>query len=192
MQLAQIDTGIRGIKTSRANYVKNTQILALAIMRHAKEHGDCSRALYLVRAVGKKEQSQLIKWFMAFSPVKVTLGKTPKDDKYRFSEKDAKTYNDFNLEGAEAVHWLEYDKPKAPPKSFNLNSFRTDLQKLLKKYEAHIKAGECGDSADVDADIAAFRAAAADRGKAVPTPVVSELTDLAEEALAASSWGIAA
>ena len=190
MDLKSIDNGIRGIRSSRANYVKNTQTLGLAIIRHAKEHGDCSRALYLVRALGKKEQQQMIKWFAAFSPIKVTLGKTPKDDKYKFAERDAKTYNDFNIDGATAVHWLDFEKPKASPKEFNLNSFRTDLQKLLKRYETLIKDGKCDDGEDVVNDIRAFRDAAADRGKAKPTPVSKQFTDLAEEALAASSWGV--
>jgi len=192
MLLNQIDSGIRGIRVSRANYNKNTQALALAIIRHAKEHGDCSRALYLTRALGKREQSQMVNYFAAFSPIKVTLGKTLKDDKYKFAERDAKTFNDFNLEGAELTHWLDYGKEKAPPKAFNLNSFRTDLQKVLKKYEDKIKAGECGDFDDVLNDIAAFRMAAADRGKVVPTPVTDGMTALADEVLASSSWGIAA
>jgi hypothetical protein len=134
----------------------------------------------------------MVQYFAAFSPIKVTLGKTPKDDKYKFAERDAKTYNDFNIDGAEAVHWLDYGKEKAPPKAFNLNSFRTDLQKVLKKYEDKIKAGECGDFDDVFKDIQAFRMTAADRGKEAPTPVDTSFTALADEVLNASSWKVAA
>ncbi len=191
MDLKKIDDGINGLRSSRKHYVAKTQELALAIMRHAKDHGDCSRALKLVLVCGKREQSLMINYFTAFSPINVVIGKEAKDNKCNLRKSDNKKYTPFDIDGAEAVHWLDFAKPKQPPKAYSLTSFREDMQKLIKRYEKLIKDGQADDADDIAADIAAFRTTAADRGKALKTPV-REFTDLAEEALAASEWGKAA
>lgn len=186
MNLREIDNAIGGLRTSRKNYEAKTQEIALAIIRHAKDHGDCTRALRLCLVLGKREQSQMVNYLAAFSPIKVTLGKDATKHKVKFAERDSKTYNDFNIDGAEAIHWLAWGKPPKAPKEYSLTSFREDLQKLLKRYETMIKDGKVDDAEDVVEDIRAFRTTAADRGAAKKTPV---RTQLADEILAASSWG---
>ena len=194
MDLKKIDDGINGLRTSRKHYVNKTQELALAIMRHAKEHGDCSRALRLALVCGKREQSLMVNYFTAFSPINVVVGKTTADNKCNLRKPDNKKYSDYNLDGAKAIHWLDFAKPKKPAKEFSLTSFREDMQKLIKKYETLVKEGKADDGDDIAEDIAAFRVTAADRGKAKNTPVRTSqtMTDLAEEALAASEWNKAA
>lgn len=194
MDLKKIDDGINGLRTSRKHYLAKTQELAIAIMQHAKDHGDCSRALKLTLVCGKREQGQMIAFFTAFSPINVVIGKTATENKCNLRKPDNKKFTNFDIDGAAAIHWLDYAKPKKPPKEFSLTTFREDLQKLIKRYETLVKEGKADDGEDIINDIAAFRLTAADRGKAKNTPVQipKTMTDLAEEALANSEWGKAA
>ena len=171
--LIEIDRRLRGFATTTKNYRNNAQSLAVDIIRHAEEHGDCTRALRLCALVGPKDRAHMAAYFTAFSPIKVDVAAK----KVRLSKPDAKSYNDWDVDGALATPWYEWGKAPSVPKSFNLNSFRADLQKLLKQYEKKIKKGECGDPHEIEEDIRAFKVAAADCGARHAPPVVDQVVD---------------
>lgn len=109
LTLKQIDAKIKSIKTNYVKVREQVQIAAIAIITHASEYGDCTRAVKLIRAIPARERNSLIGYFSLYSPIGVQLGKTAIDDKCRFIKETSKNYNIFNLEGARANMW--YDDP---------------------------------------------------------------------------------
>ena len=173
LSLSQIDAKIRGIGQSAKNLRESSQDVAIAVMRHCvgEGRGDCTRALRLVKALPKRLQSQMTTFFKAFSPIRVTIGKTADKDSCRLAKPTDKSFTDWNIDGALAVNWQDFNKEPKPKKAHSLNSFRTELQNLLKRYQRLADADEAEQAADILGDIVAFRAAALERGRAVPTPV---------------------
>lgn len=84
------------------------QEIAVDIVRHAKEHNDCSEALNLVLAVPTQMRRSLILWFMAVSPIGVLIRETG-DNKVRFLKEDSPAYNKFDLDKAKAMNWWDTD-----------------------------------------------------------------------------------
>lgn len=135
MNLKQIDNGISGLRTRFRNANLKAQTIAVAIIAHAmgEGRGDCTRAVKLVRAIpGTSERNKLIGWFALYSPIGITLGKTPKDDKCRLKKPESKGYNNYNIDGATANMWFD-DPAKADtakPLS-TLDEFSADIFKII-------------------------------------------------------------
>lgn len=91
------------------------QEIGVDIVAHAKDYGDCSEALPLVKAVPLQMQRSLIQWFMAVSPIGVLIRQNA-DDKVRFIKEKKNdgeanpAYNDFDLDKARVLSWWEMDK----------------------------------------------------------------------------------
>lgn len=108
-----IDAAIKEVPAAYAKAHSLVQDIAFAIVSHASLHGDCTRALHLVRAVPIQQARSLIAYFMAVSPIGVLLSEGAKDDKCRFLKPESKSYNPFDLDKARALQWWTLDSARA-------------------------------------------------------------------------------
>lgn len=76
----QIDRKIASFITNRDKLKNLGHEIAMMIFDHANEHGDCTRALKLAKALPNSWQPQMEAWFKAFSPIRVVI----KNDKCEF------------------------------------------------------------------------------------------------------------
>lgn len=169
MSLEIIDRRINGIRTSVANINRNVQEVAVLIMQHANGdgRGDCTRAARLARVLPPKLRPQLCKWFEAFSPINVKVGKTVAEDKASYHKPDSKAYNPFNIDGAIANPWYEFGNE---PKVTEALTRKVWMDKLLDRLDNEMKSIVEGkekfveaDRMMVAADITAIRKALAGR-----------------------------
>lgn len=101
--LKSIDRRITAIRNRGEKLNTLIQETAVDIIRHAADHGDCTRALSLVQAMPASfRRTKLINFFSEFSPI----GMDVKKGKVGFK----KNGNPFNVDGAVANPWFE-DKP---------------------------------------------------------------------------------
>lgn len=133
--LAAINAGIRSVRVLSGKLNGKVQEVALLILAHAQNHGDCTAAVRLVREVpGTSNKSMLIGWFMKFSPIGVSLGKSVAEDKCRFIRPESKNFNDFNIEGARANPWYT-DPAKVEPEFVfsSLDEYTGNVYSMLRK-----------------------------------------------------------
>lgn len=112
MSLKKIDIRIASI--ARNSTALNDQIHGTAVMiaEHAAAHGDCTRALALVKAMpASMRRTMLVLWFATFTPIRVV----EKNDKVGMLKAEAKGFTPFDIEGGKAkpFHELAKDKPEA-------------------------------------------------------------------------------
>lgn len=73
--LKQIDKAIASVTTNGDKLNKQVHNVGMMIVRHANQHGDCTRALALVKAMpASMRRTMLIAWFAKFTPIAVKLG----------------------------------------------------------------------------------------------------------------------
>ena len=75
-----IDRKIATFITNRDKLKNLGHEIAMMIFDHANEHGDCTRAIKLAKALPNSWQPQMEAWFKAFSPIRVVI----KNDKCEF------------------------------------------------------------------------------------------------------------
>lgn len=149
----RIDKLIVEVRATRDSFNDKVQEAAFAIIAHANSFGDCSRAKYLARAVPSRLRNMLTGYFMLYSPIGVTIGKTAADDKSRFIKeenligwrkrsrvpgaikivagRETLGWGMFHLDGAKANKW--YDDPaRMSPEKPPLNTLSTAWEKIDK------------------------------------------------------------
>lgn len=145
--LKAIDGMIKGVAKGYAGVQNLTQEAAVAIVIHAKDFGDCSRAKALARAVPARERNSLIGWFSKYSPIGIKMGQVAKDDQVRFIKPESKNYNDFDVDGAKANMWWD-DPAGANPEPKPLNTLSDFWDVVDKMIQREIKnAAKTGDDA---------------------------------------------
>lgn len=140
----KIDELIKSASSHISNFRETVQEAGVAIIRHASEYGDCSRAKVLCRVVSARERNSLIGWFALYSPIGVQMGKNAAEDKCRFIRDTSKMYHDFDIDGAKANFWYN-DPARANPEPKPLNTlvdFYNDLDSLLKRMIAQAEADD--------------------------------------------------
>lgn len=75
-----IDRKIATFVTNRDKLKNLGHEIAMMVFDHANEHGDCTRAIKLAKALPNSWQPQMEAWFKAFSPIRVII----KNDKCEF------------------------------------------------------------------------------------------------------------
>lgn len=68
-----IDRKIATFTTNRDKLKNLGHEIAMMIFDHANEHGDCTRAIKLAKALPNSWQPQMEAWFKAFSPIRVVI-----------------------------------------------------------------------------------------------------------------------
>lgn len=120
--LKAIDALIAKVPGAYAKAHETVQAAAIAIVEHAMNYGDCSRALTLVRTIPVNQARSLIIYFMTVSPIGVLLSKNKKDDKVRLLAETSKAYNPFDMEKAKALSWWTMDAAKAEREAIDIFS----------------------------------------------------------------------
>lgn len=137
MELKQIDNNIRRVRTNSGKWNKLVHDTAVAIVEHAKEHGDCTRALKLVQAMpASVKRSALINWFAEYSPITMNVKKAI----VRLNKNRA---GDYNLDGARVNPWYEIaeaEKEELPDTT--LVDVRDMLDKLAKRIDKRVTDGK--------------------------------------------------
>jgi len=142
---AKIKSNITRITTNAVKLNGLIHETAMLIMKHAKEHGDCSQAQDLVMAMpASMRRTMLIQWFSLYSPI-VTKNDATFKSKLRLS--DNNLFVDFNLEGAEATPFWQIanETPESKPMTYDeAVAFVARLAKRFDKElkENHVKAGD--------------------------------------------------
>lgn len=73
--LKQIDKAIASFTMNGDKLNRQGHVIAMAIANHAVKHGDCTRALSLVKAMpASMRRTTMIAWFAKFTPIAVKLG----------------------------------------------------------------------------------------------------------------------
>lgn len=164
-ELKAIDTKIASIRRRTTTLRADIAAVALLIMTHAKEHGDCSRALRIVEAVPQaSERVKLINWFKAFSPINVSWNADASKRRVGYNKPTATSYNEFNLDGAKANVYYEFGKTDDEETAALLDGpgANTFILKLADRMQKRVDKGEvaANDKDNVIAKIAALRQAA--------------------------------
>lgn len=120
--LKAIDALIAKVPGAYAKAHDAVQSAAVAIVEHAMNYGDCSRALTLVRTIPVNQARSLIIYFMTVSPIGVLLSKSKKDDKVRLLQDTSKAYNPFDMDKAKALSWWTMDAEKAEKEAVDIFS----------------------------------------------------------------------
>lgn len=120
--LKAIDALIAKVPGAYAKAHDAVQQAAVAIVEHAMNYGDCSRALTLVRTIPVNQARSLIIYFMTVSPIGVLLSKNKKDDKVRLLQETSKAYNPFDMDKAKALSWWTMDAEKAEKEAIEVFS----------------------------------------------------------------------
>lgn len=118
--LKAIDALIAKVPGAYAKAHDAVQAAAIAIVEHAMNYGDCSRALTLVRTIPVNQARSLIIYFMTVSPIGVLLSKSKKDDKVRLLQDTSKAYNPFDMDKAKALSWWTMDADKAEKEAIQI------------------------------------------------------------------------
>ena len=120
--LKAIDALIAKVPGAYAKAHDAVQAAAVAIVEHAMNYGDCSRALTLVRTIPVNQARSLIIYFMTVSPIGVLLSKSKKDDKVRLLADTSKAYTPFDMDKAKALSWWTMDADKAEKEAIDIFS----------------------------------------------------------------------
>ncbi|QDP56984.1 MAG: hypothetical protein Unbinned2691contig1000_58 [Prokaryotic dsDNA virus sp.] len=129
--------------TITASYEKANKYVhetAMMILKHAKDHKDCSTAQGLVMALpASMRREMLIMWFAKFSPIVV---KNSDDWASKMHKEGTKLYVPFNLEEAEATPFyvLAEQNKERPP--FDIKALLKMLEQGPKRLQKLLDDGE--------------------------------------------------
>jgi hypothetical protein len=106
-----IDKGIKWVRSTGAKFDAMVHGIAVAIIVHAKDTGDCSRMAALVTALPKSaRRAALIRWATHFSPINVSQDKKTGAFRSKLRRIGDKNYNPFNVDGARVNPYYDWDK----------------------------------------------------------------------------------
>lgn len=118
-------------------YVHETAVM---ILKHAKEHGDCSTAQGLVMAMpASARREMLILWFKSFSPIVV------KNDgawTAKMHPKDSKLYVPFDVEGGEATPFYKLAEKHKERPPLDFKALRKMVEGLADRIEKMVAEGK--------------------------------------------------
>lgn len=125
MSLKVIDRNIRTITTNanKLNTLIHTTLMLIAA--HAEEHGDCTRALALVKALpASMRKAMVVLWLTTYTPIRVV----EKNDKVGMLKEGQKGYAPFDLAAGDLTPF--YTLAEQNPET------EYDFAKLVKMVEA--------------------------------------------------------
>lgn len=159
-----IDKGIAWVRTTGAKFDAMVHAIACAILVHAKDTGDCSRMAKLVAAMPKSaRRAALIRWTTNFSPIAVSQDSTKNTYRAKLRRIGDKNYNPFNVDGARANPYYDWDKSEDNALAALLvaGDANEKIIKLADYLQTKVDDGKVKpeDSAAVVAKIAALRQA---------------------------------
>lgn len=186
LTMKQVDDRLRRIGKRYTAINSDVQDMAVAIVSHANDTGDCDRARKLVRALPARMRSLLTNWFAEVSPINVTIGKTVVDDKVSLRQEGKKNYMPFDIERAKANLWFEDPFKKEPVAELNtLKTYYDSAERLFERMEKDTQddAGKVNE-ADIErvkALRAALRAAFVEFAQGNPIAETNEAEEQVEQ-----------
>lgn len=141
--LRSIDNGIKRLRGITANANNLVQDLAVAILSHDKQHGDCSRALELVKALPNSfRRAMLVNWFAHYG----NIGMDVNGDKVRHmtGQNINPASYDKRLESAKVKPW--FDEKSVPGQSsevlpYTFAAFNEELLGNVSRLRKRIENG---------------------------------------------------
>ena len=137
--LKQIDAKLRVISTTGDKLNALVHEAAVMIAAHAKEHGDCTRALALVFAMPASVRRQkVIDWFALYTPIRVI----PKNDKVGMLKETAKGYTPFDLEAGGETPWFKLAELDPEEKLYDFDALVKMVERLAKQIVKKVEDGK--------------------------------------------------
>jgi hypothetical protein len=153
MSLKIIDKNIRSITGNIAKLNGLIHDTAMLILSHANDHGDCTRALVLVKAMPASfRRGLLVGWFERNSPIRMNLN----NDKVGMLKAEAKGYTPFDLEAAAAVpFYVEQTKAPGEVKLIGAEAFDKSFDSFVNRMNKQLTEGNVpeGERAAIEARI---------------------------------------
>lgn len=138
MTLKKIDSNIKLIVTNAAKLNGRIHDTAVMIAAHAEEHGDCTRALALVKAMpASMRRTMLVLWFDTFTPIRVRLA----NDKVGMLKAEAKGFVAFDVAGGTAKPFYELAEENAE-KSYDFAALVKMVESLGKQIAKKVEDGK--------------------------------------------------
>lgn len=146
MSLKVIDRQIKTIVTNAAKLNVLIHETAVLIAEHAKEHGDCTRALSLVKAMpASMRRTMLVLWFDTYTPIRVV----DKNDKVGMLKPEQKGYTPFDIEGGKETPFYELAEQNPEAGILDFDKLVALVGRLGKQIEKRIEEGKVAE-ADVE------------------------------------------
>ena len=143
MSLKLIDKNIKTITTNAQKVNVLIHSTGMLILRHANEHGDCTRALSLVKAMpASMRRTMLVAWFEKYSPIRVIES----NDKVGMLKDSAKGFVAFNIEGADAEPFYVIAGKTPEVKPFDLAAMLKFIEGSVKRVEKQLSEGNVPDA----------------------------------------------
>ena len=138
-----IDRKIARFITNRDKLKNLGHEIAMMIFDHANEHGDCTRAIKLARALPNSWQPQMEAWFKAFSPIRVVI----KNDKCEFEPAFKKATSEnkagfWDREAALATPFFDLTEEPKVDKVFDFAALVALVQRVGEQIEKKVKEGK--------------------------------------------------
>lgn len=138
MTLKKIDSNIKRVVTNGQKLNVLIHETAVMIASHAKEHGDCTRALTLVKAMpASMRRTMLVLWFNTFTPIRVV----EKNDKVGMLKAEDKGFTPFDIEAGTAKPFYELAE-KNPEKEYDFAALVALVERLGKSIEKKVEDGK--------------------------------------------------
>jgi hypothetical protein len=139
MSLKNIDSNIKRITTNAKKLNDLIHSTAMLVIEHAKEHGDCTRALSLVKAMpASMRRTMLVLWFDTYTPIRVV----EKNDKVGILKQAAKGYVEWDIDGAAATPFYELAEQNAEEKTYDYAALVAMVERLGKQIDKKIEEGK--------------------------------------------------
>lgn len=143
----QFRAAVKSIVTSAAKLQDKIAALAVECLKHAQEHGDASRLLYLCQQMPKGQRVQALKlWAQKFSPIVLTTDTNGNFTAVKIRPTTSKDYVAYDIEAATATPYYDLTQENKP----NILSLEA-LEKMILGYrkrfekaqdEGRVKDGE--------------------------------------------------
>lgn len=142
MSLKNIDKNIRAITTSAAKLNMLIHTTAMMVAAHAQEHGDCTRALSLVKAMpASMRRTMLVLWFNTYTPIRVI----EKNDKVGMLKETAKGYTPFDLEAGNQTPFFDLAEQNPETGVLDFDKLVALVARLSKTIDKRIDDGKVAD-----------------------------------------------
>ena len=144
MSVKTIDKKIATFTTNVGKLKTLGHEIAMLIFDHAKDHGDCTRAIKLAKAFPNSWQPQIEAWFKAFTPIRVIIknDKCELDPAYKKAAAENKA-GFWDRETALATPFYELqDEAQVKEKVYDFAALVAMVQGLSKSIKKKIDEGK--------------------------------------------------
>jgi len=141
--LKAIDAGIATLSTVTKTVNSYIHNLNMAVALHANEHGDCTRALAIYKAMpASYRRLMVVDWYHLYTNIRFTEKKEGIYQSVGMLKATAKTYREFDEAEAEATPFYQLAETTPEEKPFNFDNFFKAVKALASKADKKIEEGK--------------------------------------------------